>query len=208
MYKKVFIISLMLLAAMAASAQWYWPMYLWNMNSLDTAKTNVHLSMGSTIEAGFGRAEAITWAAPSMSYRVTEKLTLRGGFTVAGSLLPRGYALHGRGPQSLAPVRQGTQVGGVWGQVEYKANDHLLIWATAARMTGFVQPLWADGSQPVDVTSLSGGFAYRFDQGSILSMHFHFVHDNYGYMLHPPYGHSYYGPLSPEFEIYGGPWPF
>ena len=208
MYKKVLILSMLILAALTAGAQWYWPVYPWYMNNLDTAKTNVHLSVGSSVAAGFGNTEAISWAAPSFSYRATDKLTIRGGFTVAGSLLPNGYALHGLSPRSLAPVKNGTQLGGVWAQAEYRVNDNLLIWATAARMNGFVQPLWANSSMPVDVSSLSGGFAYRFEQGSILSMHFRFVHDSYGYMLHPPYGHPYYGPLTPEFELYSGSWPF
>lgn len=208
MYKKVFILSMLLFAALTAGAQWYWPVYPWYMNNLDTAKTNVHLSMGSSVAAGFGRTEAISWAAPSVSYRATDKLTIRGGFTIAGSLLPNGYALQGRTPRSMAPVRQGTQLGGVWAQAEYRANDHLLIWATAARMTGFAQPLWSDSALPIDIRTLSGGFAYRFDQGSILSMHFRFVHDSYGNMLYPPYDHNYYGPLTPELEIYGGPWLF
>lgn len=208
MYKKAIIMSMLLLAALTAGAQWYMPGYPWHMNSIDTAKSNVHLSMGSTVQAGFGRTEAVSWVAPSFSYRVGKRLTLRGGFGVAGSLLSNGYALHGRSPQSLAPVRQGTELGGVWAQAEYRASDRLLIWGTASRMTGFVQPLWTDRALPVDATSLSGGFAYRFETGSMLAMHFHFVHDSYGYLLHPPYGHPYYGPLTTEFDIYSGPWSF
>lgn len=208
MYKKAIIMSMMLMAALTAGAQWYMPGYPWYMNSVDTAKTNVHLSLGSTVMAGFGHADAVSWVAPSVSYRVNEKLTLRGGFAMAGSLMPNGHALHGRGPLNLAPVRQGTELGGMWLQAEYRASDRLLIWGTASRMTGFVQPLWTNSALPVDATSVSGGFAYRFEKGSVLAMHFRFVHDSYGYMLHPPYGHPYYGPLAPEFTIYNGPWSF
>lgn len=108
----------------------------------------------------------------------------------------------------MLPLREGTQLGAVWAQAEYRAGENLLLWGSVARMTGFAQPLWATHSLPVDATEVSGGMAYRFNQGSVLAMHFRFVHDEYGFLLHPPYGHNYYGPLSPEWEIYGGPWSF
>lgn len=208
MTKKVLILTLLTLATLTASAQWFSPLYPWHLYHADTAKTAVHMSMGSSVEAGFGRAQSLTWAAPSVSYRASERLTLRGGFLVAGQLLPTGYRLHGRAPQSLAPVREGTQVGALWAAAEYHADEHLTFWVTMARLTGYVQPLWSDRSMPADVTDVSGGFAYRFDSGSIMAMHFRFLHDSYGNMLYPPYGHPYYGPLVPDMELYSGPWPF
>lgn len=196
----------MVTLALAASAQCFGriPTYF----SDDTASKAFHMSVGSTVGAGFGRTEALSWVAPSFKWRATEKLTLRGGFGVAGSLLPGGYALHGRGSQSMLPLREGTQLGAMWAQAEYRAGENLLLWGTVARLTGFAQPLWASHSLPVNATAVSGGLAYRFSQGSVLAMHFRFVHDEYGFLLHPPYGHSYYGPLAHEWEIYGGPWPF
>lgn len=208
MNKRAVITIVVLLAAFSASAQWYWPMYPMLADTCDTSRVAGHLSVGTSVAAGFGNTESVSWVAPSVKWRATDRLTIRGGFAVAGSLLPMGYELHGRGPQNLTPLKHGTRLGGVWAQAEYRANEHLTLWGSMARMTGFVQPLWDSGSLPVDITSVSGGFAYRFNQNSLLTMHFHFVHDGYGYMLHPPYGHSYYGPLSPEFELFSGPWPF
>ena len=206
MIKRTVITLTLVCAALMASAQCFGRITPYFSD--DTASKAFHLSVGSMVGAGFGRTEAVSWVAPSFKWRASERLTLRGGFGVAGSLMPGGYALHGRGPQSMLPLREGTQLGAVWAQAEYRAGENLLLWGSVARMTGFAQPLWATHSLPVDATEVSGGMAYRFNQGSVLAMHFRFVHDEYGFLLHPPYGHNYYGPLSPEWEIYGGPWSF
>ena len=208
MIKRTIITLALIGAALTASAQWCWPACRLLADTCDTSRTAVHLSVGSMVGAGFGRTEAVSWAAPSFRWRANERLTLRGGFAVAGPLLPGGYALHGRGPQQMLPYREGTELGGVWAQAEWRAGERLLLWGSVARLTGFAQPLWASHSLPVDATEVSGGFAYRFSQGSVLAMHFRFVHDEYGYLLHSPYGHSYCGPLAPGWEMYGGPWTF
>ena len=211
MIKKALILTAAFLLALTASAQCFgrfYPACLFDRLDNDTARTAFHMSVGTEVGAGFGRTQSVTWAAPSVKWRVNDRLTVRGGFGVAGSLMPQGYELHGREPRSMAPVRQGTTLGGVWAQAEYRVGERMLVWGNVMRMTGFVQPLWLDRSEPVDMTSVSGGFAYRFSQGSVLAMHFSFVHDHYANLLYPPYGHSYYGPLTPEYELYSGPWPF
>lgn len=208
MVKKAIITMAILCAWLTAAAQWYWPMYPMLGTDGDTSRTAVHLSVGSMVGAGFGRTEGVSWVAPSFKWRATERLTLRGGFAVAGSLLPGGYALHGREVRNMVPVRQGTELGAVWAQAEYRAGEKLWLWGSVARVTGFAQPLWANRALPVDATAVSGGLAYRFSENSLLAMHFRFVHDEYGFLLHPPYGHGYYGPLAPEMELFGGPWPF
>lgn len=205
MTKKAFITIVLLCVWVTVTAQWsMWP-YGWID---DTSRTTVHLSVGSAVGAGFGRTDAISWVAPSVGWRANERLTLRGGFALAGSLLPGGYALHGRTPHSLAPLREGTRMGAAWAQAEYRPNERLTLWASVMRLTGYAQPLWAPQALPIDATEVSGGLAYRFSQGSVLAMHFRFVHDEYGYLLHPPYGHAYYGPLAPEYTLFNGPWPF
>ena len=209
MYKKVVIATAMLLLAMTSAAQCFGrfaPVY--GVLHDDTASKAFHMSVGTEVAAGFGNTQSLTWVAPSGKWRVNERLTLRGGFAVAGNLLPMGYALHGREPRSLAPVRQGTTLGAAWAQAEYRANERLLLWGSVMRMTGFAQPLWMNHAEKVDVAAVSGGFAYRFAQNSVLAMHFSFVHDHYANMLYPPYGHNYYGPFTPELELFSGPWPF
>lgn len=211
MYKRLAIITVVLFTALSASAQCFggrvFP-YLLGIICDDTASKAFHMNVGSMVGAGFGRTDAVSWVAPSFKLRASERFVLRGGFGIAGSLLPGGYVLHGRELQNLVPLKHGTSLGGVWAQAEYRANEHLTLWGAFTRVTGFVQPLWASSALPVDITSVSGGFAYKFNQNSLLAMHFRFVHDGYGYMLHPPYGHGYYGPFAPEFELFSGPWPF
>ncbi len=206
MIKKTVISLALICVALTASAQCFGhvPSYL----SDDTASKAFHLNVGSMVGAGFGRTEAVSWVAPSFQWRASERLTLRGGFGAAASLLPGGYALHGRGTRSMLPLREGTQLGAVWAQAEYRAGERLLLWGSVAHVSGFAQPLWASHSLPVDATAVSGGLAYRFSENSVLAMHFRFVHDEYGFLLHPPYGHNYYGPFSPDWELYSGPWPF
>ena len=197
----------MLCLWMAGGAQvWPWhPLYGYDG---DTSRTSAHLSVGSMVGAGFGRTDAVGWVAPSFGWRASERLTLRGGFAVTGTLMPGGYALHGRGERSLTPVREGTRMGAVWAQAEYRVGERLLIWGSAAHITGYAQPLWAPGAMPVDATAVSGGMAYRFGENTVLAMHFRFVHDEYGFLMHPPYGHGYYGPLAPDYTLYNGPWSF
>ena len=175
----------------------------------DTSRWRFHLSTGVTAAAGYGHTQSLGWTAPSVTYHANDRLTVSGGFAAAGSLMPvGGYALHGRGERSLAPRREGTRAGALWANATYHPNDRLWVWGSVAHVTGYAQPLWLDGALPIEATAISGGVEYALGNGSLIGMHFHFVHDNYGTLLHPPYGHAWYGPYTPHLEIYGGPWPF
>ncbi len=118
-----------------------------------------------------------------------------------GSLLPGGYTLQGRTPRNLAP-RRVSVASTVDFVARYRAGDRLWIWGALSHAGG------SAFGMPLDVTAISGGFAYALSESSLLEMHFHFVHDQYGSMLYPPYGHTWYGPLTPSYELYHGPWPF
>lgn len=174
----------------------------------DTSRVGFHVSIGATAAAGFGRTDALTWAAPRFEWHATDRLTVSGGIAMAASLMPRGYELQGLHRSDLAPRRHGTKVGAVWAAADYAVNDRLHIWGSVLHVSGYAQPLWLDGAVPIEATVLSGGFAYALSDNSLLEMHFHIAHDHYGYMLHPPYGHGYYGMLTPSWEIYSGHWPF
>lgn len=196
------IIIAMLVAAMAAA------MPLAAQEEGDSSRVDFHMSMGATAAAGFGRGDVLAWAAPHIEWRATDRLTVYGGIAMAGSLMPRGYELHGLHSNDLAPRRHGTQIGAVWAAADYAVSDRLHIWGSLLHVSGYAQPLWLDGAMPIETTVFSGGFAYALSENSFIEMHIHLAHDHYGYMLHPPYGHGYYGPLAPTWEIYGGPWPF
>lgn len=196
MYKKVVILMAAMAAFVCAAAQ-----------EADTARTRVHLSTGASVSAGFGRTQSLMWVAPSVEHRVSERLKVEAGFAAAGTLLPS-YEIHGYTPSSLAPRRHGTSVGAAWASAEYKASERLWLWASVAHVEGYAQRLWMDGSLPVGLTAVSGGLAYEFPSGSLLEMHFHFVHDHYGTSQLGLLAHPWYGGLAPGWELYSGPWPF
>ena len=188
-------IIVMLMGAAAAVAQ-----------EADTSRWHGSVATGLSVSSGWGRTQSLSWLAPRVSYQATDRLKVGGGFAVAGSLMPAGYALHGREPRSLAPRQQGTQLGAVWAEAEYRVNDRLWVWGSVAKLTGYAQPLWLDGSVPIEATAISGGFAYAIGEGSLLEMHFHFVHDHYGTAMSGLLGYPYYGHFSPEMDIFHGSW--
>lgn len=202
MYKKITIIMVVLAAALGVSAQR-------NVEvAADTSRWDFHLSAGTSVVSCMGKGNAYTWAAPSVEYRANDRLTLHGGFAAVGSLLG-GYELRGNS-RSLAPVRRGTQLVGVAAGVDYRVSDRLTLWATVTHVGGWHEPLWLpfNESFQVGVTTLSGGFSYALSEESMLEMHFHFVHDHYGNDALGLLGHPYYGYGVPNYELYGGPWPF
>lgn len=195
MGKKVLTIVFVLLAAVLSVAA-----------QDDTSRTHVHLSTGATIASGFGRTQALSWVAPSFERQVSDKLSVTGGFATAGSLLG-GYEVHAYTP-SMAPRKHGTRMGALWAMAEYKATDRLLLWAAVMHAGGYAQPLWRNASVPIGLTAVSGGLAYEFPKGSLLELHFHFVHDYYGTAMEGLLAHPWYGAYTPNLELYSGPWPF
>ena len=173
----------------------------------DTSRVKLHAGVGSTLASGFGRTQSLSWVAPSVEMQVSGKLAVSAGFCAAGSLL-NGYEIHGYTPSSLLPRRHGTRMGGLWATAEYRASERLWLWASVAHLGGYAQPLWLDGSVPIGLTAVSGGLAYEFPHGSLLELHFRFVHDHYGTARAGLLAHPWYGSLAPDWELYSGPWPF
>lgn len=174
----------------------------------DTSRWDVHMSTGATVATGFGRTQSLGWVAPSISYRVSDRLKVSGGLAVAGSLMPAGgYTLHGR-ERSLAPRREGTKAGAMWASATYHPNDRLWLWGAVMHVTGYAQPLWLDGAMPIEATAISGGLEYKLSDNSLIGMEFHFVHDRYGTLPPPHYGYGWHGYCTPGMDIYGGPWPY
>lgn len=201
MYKKTILIIAAMALAFGVSAQRDTKI------AKDTSLWDFHLSTGTSFVGGGGKSNAYFWTAPSVEYRVTKRLTLRGGFAYAGSLLD-GYELHYT--PSFAPRRSGTRLVGAKVMADYWASDRMNIWFSLARMGGWHEPIWTPKGEafPVDVTVLSGGFNYALSDDSMLEMHFHFVHDHYGNDALGILGHPYYGYGVPSYELYGGPWFF
>ena len=166
------IVFLLLLAPVALQAQ-----------LLDTSRYDLHLATGTSVAAGFGRAQSLSWVAPSIELRPTSRLTVNTGFAAVGSLMPTDYKLQGLGSQSLAPLRLGTRATALWAKAEYQVNSRLWVWGALAHVSGFAQPLWLDSSLPLQATAFSGGFGYRFTGGSSLEMHINIVRDNYGTLM-------------------------
>lgn len=174
----------------------------------DTSRWDFHLSTGTSFVSGWGKSIAFLWTAPSVEYRANDRLTIRGGFAYAGSLL-NGYQLQGY-TYNYAPRRNGTRLAAAKVEADYWVNDRLNIWASVTRIGGWHEPLWTPRGEAlgVDVTMVSGGFSYELSNSSLLEMHFHFVHDHYGNSALGLLGHPYYGWGVPSYELYAGPWPF
>lgn len=196
MRKKVAILLLAIIALACADAQ-----------EADTSRLRFHASVGTTVATGFGRTQSLSWVAPSFQLQFSDRLRVNGGFAAAGNLLG-GYQVHGYTPSSLAPRKHGTSLGALWASAEYKASDRLWLWASVLHLGGYGQPLWLDGSLPIGLTAFSGGLAYEFPRGSLLELHFHFVHDHYGTAMEGLLAHPWYGQFTPNLELYSGPWPF
>lgn len=174
----------------------------------DTSRWDFHLSAGSTVMSVGGKGDAYMWAAPRVTFRANDRLTLHGGFAVAGSLLGN-YELQGNS-RSLAPRRRGTRLGGFALGADYQVNDRLEVWASLTHVGGWHEPLWLpfDEAFSISTTTFSGGFRYALSDESMLEMHFHIVHDHYGNDALGLLGHPYYGLGVPSYELYSGPWPF
>ena len=196
MYKNIVILLVAVLGMFCVSAQ-----------EADTSRVKVHASVGTTVASGFGRTQSLTWVAPSVEMQVNDKLSVSGGFASAGSLLGS-YDIHSYTPSSMAPRKHGTRLGGLWAMAEYKASDRLWLWASVMHLGGYAQRLWMDASAPIGLTAVSGGLTYEFPQGSLLELHFHFVHDHYGTAMEGLLAHPWYGPYTPSLDLYSGPWPF
>ena len=177
---------------------------LYGQEADSTRRVQWHLGTGATVASGFGRTQGLMWVAPSVEYQASPKLTLRGGFATAGTLIGADYQLQGRQPRSLAPRKQGTRAGAVWAAAEYHPNDRLWLWASAKLLFGYMQPLWLDHSLPLQAAALSGGFAYRFDNDQLLEMHVSIVRDRYGSTFGLMYN-PYCDPLVPTFDLYPPP---
>ena len=146
----------------------------------DTSRWDVHLSAGSSVAAGFGKVQSLSWVAPSFEFHPTRRLTVNTGFVAAGSLMPTDYKLQGFHTRSLAPMRSGTRATALWAEAEYQVNSRLWLWGSVAHVNGFAQPLWLDSSLPLQATVIRGGAGYRFGENSILELHINVVHDHYG----------------------------
>ena len=169
MKRHVPLLLLLLLAGPALRAQ-----------EADTSRWDVHLSAGSSVAAGFGRAQSLSWVAPSFEFHPSRRLTVNTGFVAAGSLMPADYKLQGYGSRSLAPLRTGTRATALWASAEYQVNSRLWLWGSVAHVSGFAQPLWLDRSLPLHATAFSGGVGYHFGESSTLELHIHVVRDHYG----------------------------
>ena len=73
MYKKAAILLFALMLGMTASAQWHFS------DESDTARWSYRLSMGTSMMSGYGRTAGLSWVAPRVAFRATDRLTLRAG---------------------------------------------------------------------------------------------------------------------------------
>lgn len=200
MYKKTALIIALLAMGFGVAAQRK------PVAAADTSRWDLHLSAGATVATGWGKTDALSWVAPSVECRLSDRLTVVGGFAAVGSLFDS-YELQPAGQRSLAPRRHGTRV--VSGRVaaEYRASDRLTLWGSVAKTGGWYEPLWTPRGEALDldVTEFSGGMELVLGTDALLQMHFHIVHDHYGNSALGLLGHPWYGCGVPSMDLYDGP---
>lgn len=173
----------------------------------DTSRVHVSVSTGMSAMSGFGRQQNLQWIAPSFELRPTDRLSVVGGFAVAGNLIPGGYRLRPYEPD-LAPRRHGTEMTAMWMGAGYRVNDRLAVWGAVAHAAGFLQPLWLDASLPMQLTAVSGGLEYELAEDSFLELHFNLVHDRYGTLAAAMPFYPWYNPFVPGPASAIGYWPW
>ena len=200
MYKKVFFVMALLMLGFSLPAQRK------VVAESDTSQWDFHLSTGVTVGSGWGKTDALLWTAPRVEYRASERLAIRGGFAMVGSLMP-GYELQ-MPVTSYAPRRHGTRMLAGFASMRYRVSDRLDVWASLQHVGGWYEPLWTPQGESLNIglTAFSGGFAYELSDHSLFEMHFHIVHDHYGNSALGLLGHPYYGVGVPTCELYSGPW--
>ncbi len=167
----------------------------WNGDTLqsDTAKTDVHLLLGTGIYGGMGQWHSYTAAATRLSYRASDRLTLTAGFALTTDRSEDRYDLLRTEPRSLAPRRH-TTTGAVAMDVaaEYQLNDNLWMAARLFYLGGSYNSLWYPGERPMELNVYGGSLElhYRTKHNHALSVYFDFVRDETGaltpWMYHTP----------------------
>lgn len=157
-------------------------------------KVDYHISLFSGVYGGGGETHAYTGAAPSLSYRVNDRLTLKAGFAFSSDINANSYRLSPRDERSLAP-RRSNSTGAVAMDVaaEYKMNDNLWMAARLFYLGGSYDPVWNGSSRPYQLNAYGGSVAlhYRTKNDNSLSLYLNFVHDDTGaltpWMLYSPF---------------------
>ena len=171
-------------------------------------KVEYHLGLETGVAAGWGKGLGYTGVAPQLSYRFNDRFKLTAGAKVMSSygLGQSNLSLSRTGGRSLVPRKASATVGyEVYARGEWAVNERLTLAATVMRMGGGVEWLWCDGPMKLDVTGVAADLRYRTRRGSMLGLHFEYIHDGTGalapYMMWP----YSYGPLMGDgFGGFGG----
>ncbi len=165
-----------------------------------------HLSLGTAVVGNSHNAASLFTVTPSLVYRPNERTIIKGSFTTLNSYSLTGgnYALHGREPRSMAPLRYPSSLAAV-GTVSlaYKASDRLWIAASLTHVGGelasaaILNP-WFQSSRPVllDATAFTAAMRYKFKNDNTLDLYFTYINDRTGalgpLLFYGPYGNPYY----------------
>lgn len=146
-------------------------------------KVDYHMSLFSGVYSGWGETHGYMGAAPTFSYRASDRLTLKAGFAFTTDLNANSYQLCGRTPRDMAPRRSNsTGTVGVDVAAEYQVNDNLWMAAHVYYLGGSYDPIWNGGNRPQELSVYGGSvaFHYRTKRDNRLSLYFDFVHDETG----------------------------
>lgn len=175
------IFSLMLAATPWAKAQRLTP-------ATDTTqRVHCNVSLFTGVYSAWGETHAYTGAAPTITYRANDRLTLKAGFAVTTDMNANGYRLRGQQPRSYVPYRTTTGATGVSLGAEYQVNDNLWVAARAFYLGGSYDPIWnfgqAQGPMELSVYGASVAMHYRTKNDNGISLYFNYVNDRTGALL-------------------------
>lgn len=174
-------------------------------------KWDFHLSMGTAFVGSRHSSASLFNISPSVVYRPNERLTVKASASLLNSysLSPSGYALRGRQPRDMAPLRNPSGVAAsVSVAASYKVNERLMIGAMLWRVDGDLASganlnPWLGCAAPLylDATAVTAALRYRFKDNNYLDINMTFVDDRTG-ALGPLYFGSPLSPIQP-FSTHG-----
>lgn len=189
-----------------AKAPVYGPL---SLSARDTAqRLDYHMSLFTGFYSGWGQTHGYAGAAPSFSYRLDDRWTLKAGFAITTDMVGNTYAIRESDGRSWAPRRHATTTGAVGMDVaaEYRPNDRTMVAAHFYYLGGSYTPVWSVNNRPEDLSVWGGSmeFHYRTKNDNMLSLYFNVMNDKtgalYPWLYHPGAG------CRPGFMLHDDPW--
>lgn len=147
-------------------------------------RMNYRMSLFTGFYYGWGQAHGYAGVAPSFSYRLDDKWTLKANFAVTTDMAGHPYAIREGDGRSWAPRRRSTTTGAAGMDVaaEYRPNDRTMIAAHLYYLGGNYTPVWSMSNRMEDLSVWGGSmeFHYRTRNDNTLSLYLNVMNDETG----------------------------